>query len=449
MGEFQTALSLWMVLGYLLNLGMDVYISKEIARIPSRLPYLLGTTFIIRTLLYGILLIGLAVYVEFNPISTQNYIVLQLVGLATYIGMLASAVLSALQGIEKMQYISLGLIINRLVNMLLCFVAIFFDSGLIAVAGALVLANLAWMSVQLYFLIRSTRIQLAFAISEVKPMIVMSVPYFVASMVGTAYLQSDVLQLNQIATPVEIGWYAVAKQLFGTLLFIAVVFTTVMFPMLTRTHVNDPSALPVIMRKAFHLMLVIAIPIGLGLSVVSQQLVDLVFGAEYRDAGVLLGLFGLVLIFMYFNILLGQYFTSVDRQNTWTKVLAISLVLVIVLNALFIPMAQNLYQNAAIGSALALLATEGFMCLVGVFATPRDMLRTSLVHTIPRVWLAGILMYILAYQFRDAFLLIPIIIGAIVYIGSIIALRVLSPEDVQLLRGLFDGVRRKFDRRAR
>lgn len=448
MGEFATALSLWMVLGYLVNLGMDVYIAKEVARNHTRLPVLLGTSYAIRTLMYLLLLTGLFVYLVAFPTSLETFVVIQVIGLATYLGMLAQATAAALQGLEKMQYSALGLIVHRFVNTVLVFAAIGLGLGLVAISGALAMAGLAWFLIQLYFLLRATGIRLAVSLVELRVMLRSSFPYFVASIVGVFYLQADVLLLNQMATSAEVGWYVVARQLYGTLLFVAVVFTTVMFPILTRTHVASPETMPGIMRKAFELMLVIAVPIGLGLTVISQQLVDLLFGNDYRPAGVILGLFGLVLICMYFNILFGQYYTSTDRQNHWTIVLMIGLVLVVMLNAIFVPMAETQFQNAAIGSALALLATEGFMCVAGVVLAPREMLRTSLLRNIPRVWLAGVLMYTVAYQFRDAFLAVPVIIGALVYVGCIIAFRVLAPDDVVLLRGLLESIVRKIDRRA-
>src|SRR5262249_44803858 len=135
------------------------------------------------------------------------------------------------------------------------------------------------------------------------------------------YNQTDTLVIASLVSSTVLGWYSAATQLFATFLFIPVILMTSIFPALTRTYTNDSAAAIRILRKCFDLMLLIAMPIGLGLVVISDSLVVLLYGQAFAPSGPVLAIMGVVLICTYQNILLGRFLISIDRQNVWTLVM--------------------------------------------------------------------------------------------------------------------------------
>jgi hypothetical protein len=87
------------------------------------------------------------------------------------------------------------------------------------------------------------------------------------------------------------------------------------------------------------------------------------------------------------------------------------------------------------------------MVLAGLWLLPGGTLNWSNVRTTALITLAGIAMVGATWWVRDAFLVVPILVGAVTYIGLILLLRVISSEDrallTQLARQMLQRVRRR------
>jgi O-antigen/teichoic acid export membrane protein len=273
-----------------------------------------------------------------------------------------------------------------------------------------------------------------------------SLPYLMSGLGLILYGRVDVLIISSLINTQETGWYGAASQLFGTLLFIPVVFTTAVFPMVTRTYANAPDALPKILRKTFDLMLLVSVPIGLGLFVVAQQGVVLLLGAGFAQTGPILAVMGIVLIFTYQNVLIGQFLISTDRQNSWTLIMIIAAALTVPLDLVLVPWCQREFGNGAIAGALSFIVTEVGMVLVGIWLLPKDSLGWSNVWMATRILTAGLVMAGAAWLVRDKFIIVPVIVGAITYIGMIAILRVVPSEDITLFKEMAQGIIRRLRR---
>ena len=275
-----------------------------------------------------------------------------------------------------------------------------------------------------------------------------SFPYFMSGAFLVFYMQVDIVIISLLVSERAVGWYGAADQLFGTLLFIPTVFITAVFPALSRLYAQAADALPKLMRKSWDLLMLFAIPIGLGLWVIADPLVVLLFGGEFAPSGPILALMGIVLILTYQNILLGQFLISTDRQNAWTVVMAVTAGVTIPLDFLFVPWCQRQFGNGAIGGALSFILTELAMNVVGVKLLPAGSLGRSNVRTGALGAVAGLAMVAVTWPLRWHFLALPVSAGAVVYVGLILLLRVLPPEDLRLFVSLAQGLLGRFRRKA-
>jgi O-antigen/teichoic acid export membrane protein len=201
------------------------------------------------------------------------------------------------------------------------------------------------------------------------------------------------------------------------------------------------------MRKSFDFLLLVSVPIGLGIVIVADPLVVLLFGQSFAQSGPILAVMGIVLIFMYQNILVGQFLISMDRQNIWTVVMIIATVITIPLDLLLVPWCQQSFGNGAIGGAISFVFCEAGMVMAGIVLLPKGSLSWSNVSVAARVIVAGLVMTVVTWQWRDMFIVIPIVIGALTYLGSILLLRVVSSEDRALLQQVMQGIFSRLRRR--
>jgi O-antigen/teichoic acid export membrane protein len=273
-----------------------------------------------------------------------------------------------------------------------------------------------------------------------------SVPYLLSGMGLILYGQIDVLIISSMINAREVGWYGVTTQLTGTLLFIPVVFTTAIFPALTRAYSSQSNALPSLIQKSFDLMLLLSIPIGLGIFVIADPLVVLLYGPAFVSSGPILSVMGIVVIFMYLNILVGQFLISTDRQNIWTIIMFIATLITIPLDLLLVPWTQSSFGNGAIGGAISFVITEFGMCIAGIYLLPKGSLGWSNVRVGSAIIAAGMIMAAATWWCRNMFIAIPILVGAFTYISLIAILRIVPKEDIAVFKEIAQGILRKIRR---
>ncbi|HEU4325436.1 MAG TPA: flippase [Roseiflexaceae bacterium] len=441
-GEIQIAQSIWMVLGVLIACGMDMLLVKAIARDPARIGSLVGSSFALRGGLFLLSCLAAALYLslhQFPPVITALVV---LCGIAQLFNQFASASSAALQGLEQMGAVSVATIVSKVVNTGLGIAVLMLGYGVYGVAFVSILSVLALFLIQFVALRRTTGLRLR-AGEPPLGLLRAGSPYLFSGLTLALYSQIDVLIISTLVNTTVVGWYSAALLLFGTLQFVPVALTTSLFPALTRSVKSDPARAAELLRRSFDLMLLVSVPIGLGLLVVGQPLMVLLYGPEFAPSGVVLAVLGLVVPMTYLNILLGRFLIAADRQVTWTVVMIGATLITVPLDLWLVPLCQSLYGNGALGGAFSFVIAELGMTLAGLALLPRGVLGRANALTALRTVAAGALMAAACWWFREMFVAVPVLVGAAVYSALALLLRAVPPADLALARDL---ARRMFAR---
>jgi O-antigen/teichoic acid export membrane protein len=447
MGKLALATSLWSIGSIVVAFGMDTLLTKEIARNPARASHLLSVSVTLRLLLHALIFGVVIAYLLLVRAPFDTLVISGIVGVSSLFWQLVAAYQSALQGLERMQHMTLGNIAGKLVNTTCCIAILWLGQGVYAVAVVGILAALAALLIQIRSAahLLTVRLQLDWAIS--RDILKASLPYLTSGIFLVAYGQMDVLILSWLVNEKTIGWYGAANQLFATLMFIPNVFITAIFPALSRLYTNTPDALPRLMRKSFDWLLLLSVPIGMGLFVVGDGLVVWLFGPDFAQSGPILALMGLVLILTYQNMLLGRFLISTDRQNAWTLIMLLATLLTIVLDVVLVPWCENTFGNGGIGGSLSFIITEAAMVIYGVSRLPTGSLSHANLWMALRTLLAGLVMVGATWWLRSWTIIVPIVVGALVYVGMLLLLRLIPGEDWATLRQALQAVRARFGSR--
>lgn len=443
-GKFHLASSLWAIMTIFVSFGMDTLLTKEIARAPEKTVDLFGTSIFLRLVFFvaGFGLLALYTHLAGYPPETTS--VIYIIGVANLIVQFYSTCQAALQGLERMEYISLSDIVSKAFITIVSIALLLLGFGVIPVACVVIGGAGVSLLIQFLALNRLQKLRLRFNKSLAKWMLKASVPYLLNVGIRTLYIQIDIVVISLLVNETVIGWYSAADRLFSTLLFIPAVFVAVVFPTMARLHVAAPDQMLRFIRKNFNLMLLLGIPVGLGVFLIADPLVVLLFGPEFARSGPVLATMGIVLILTYQNMLMGQFLISSDRQSIWTWVMAIATASTILLDLILIPWCQAVFQNGAIGGALSFVVTEAGMTVTGVFLLPKGALTKGSAWLALRALFAGLGMLAVAWWWRWAFILLPVIIGAVTYLGLILILRVVPKEDWNLIVSLGQSLLARF-----
>jgi O-antigen/teichoic acid export membrane protein len=433
-GKLNLAYSLWAIIVIFASYGLESLLVREIARSPEKIPELLGASAVLRTAFFTIGTIIVIVYSFLVGYPIETIHVIMVVGVNNLIVQYIMTIESAFQGIERMEFISFSLIISKIFYGLSAIGMVVLGFGVVQVAVVAIFASLIDLGLMAYFMRKLRGLQIIFEFKWVIWALKGGLPFLFVSLFIVLYHQIDVVILSLLISEESVGWYGVADQITGNLLFIPTIFMAAVFPALSRLYVGSLDSMQRLFRKSFNLLMILGVPVGLGIMLVSPAIVLLMFGEKFIPSGPILAVRGLVLILTYQTMLIGLYFISSDRQIIWTRVMAVATFATIPLDLLLIPFFERIMSNGAVGGAVAYMFTETGMFAFGIYMLRREVLdRNSLTHSI-RVVLAGIGMVAVTWGFRDMFLAIPIVIGIASYTGLILLLRVITPEDRVILQ---------------
>jgi O-antigen/teichoic acid export membrane protein len=446
-GQLHLADSIWNIVAIFVTFGMDTLLTKEIARRSAKATELVGLSLVLR-LLFNIIGFGVVmIYVQIAGYLPLTVYVIYIVGIGKLTLEFSGAFRSSLIGWERMEYVALADIASRIFNTVVTIAILFMGYGVLLAAAVFIGTSITSTVIQYVYLKRLQPVRIIWDLRAAKGLLKASFPYLLVFVFSVLYMNLDAVIISLIINETVVGWYGVADRLFGTLMFIPTVFITAVFPVLSRMYTDAPDTLPRVMRRSYDLLLLVSVPIGLGIFVVADQLVVLLFGADFTPSGPVLAVMGLVIILTYQNILIGRFLISVDRQNSWTIVMAVATLVTIPLDLILIPWTQATFSNGAIGGALAFIVTEFGMTVAGLRLLPKGTLGKANVWRATRISVAGLVMLIAVWPLRDAFILIPISIGVVVYAGMIMLMRVLPKEDWNLFLDLGRRITRRFSPR--
>jgi O-antigen/teichoic acid export membrane protein len=431
-GKLSLAGSFWVIISNFATFGMDTYLTREIARDRNRLDLLLSQTIFLRILFFITGSIFLAVYLKFTGYSLDTLQVIAILGLNCFINLMSSGISATVQALERMEILAIGSVLSHTLITLFSFIAIFMGFGIAPLAWMHSIIAMVILFFWIYSLMRLHPYQFQFSLENIKGFLAVSFSFFLLYIFINLYHQVDIVIISLLVDEKGVGLYSVADKLLGTIFFVPTIFMTVLFPTFSRLSKENVDALLNLFRKAFNMMIWTGTVLGLGTFVISNQIVLLIYGSEFERSGPVLALKAVITTCTFGNIILGMYLMSTDRQKSWLTVLAIGTITQIPLSVYFVPLFEKMFTNGVLGAALSCVITEAGMMVAGTGLLPKQAINKSTLFYFLRTFLAGVGMVFGTWWFRNEFILIPIVIGCVLYLLLSQVLKLFSGEEWQI-----------------
>ena len=435
-GLIRLAFSLWTIAQVFIGLGTSNLLTLEIARDREQGASIFGPVLTLRLLGFTVSTAAIFGFAIVTGATRQTFVVLALIGFSTLATSLGLAARYALMGFERMGFTAVADVAAKVIQTIGVILVLVGGGGVEGVAACFLAAGLLNALMMFRFLRRFPGCRFRPTLGGSRRILHLSVGFLVAEATLIIYQQVDTIVLAALVDKRELGWYATSDTLFASFLFIPSILLSSLFPVIGRLHVEDPARLRKLVERSFASLLVVGVPIGLGTMVIGAPLALLVYGERFRQAGQILSVLGLVIILVFVTILFGFVAVGTGRQRFWNTVMIVAIVASVPLDIVLVPWMERRHHNGAIGGALSYLITEGFMTVMGLWKiAPQVMSRSSLVRT-GKILLAGALMTLASWPWRERLLLIPVGVGAVVYVACIMALRVLTDDELLRARAL-------------
>ncbi len=441
-GQYHLASSIWAVGMVVIGFGMSMTITKAVARRPERAVGLLATGMVARLLIAVPVAAAVFGYARLAGYPTITFVLLAILGLSSLLSIEADVISAGLQGLDRMGSLSIATVTARLVSIGGAIALLYLGYGVYAVAGTAAAGSAVAVILQFWFFRRIRReLDLAsdvrvLRMSEIKDLLVESLPYFWIALSIVVYQQLDIILISLLTDNDDVmGWYSAYERLAGTFMFVPTVFMTAIFPTLSRLFDPEHDGMAPgsdrsgLVQKSVQIMLLASVPVGFGAASVARPLVELIFGSDFSNAGPVVAVGGFVLSLTYLTTILGTFLIAMDKQRQWTWFIVLGGILTIPLDLILVPIFEQRYGNGAIGAVLGFLITESVVLTGAIRLLPAGSLNRTVVWFAARVIAAGAVMALTVVLLDGYTLGLRVAAGAAVYLVMVGILRLVSRED--------------------
>lgn len=364
------------------------------------------TILLVSGVFFGSILFGTSTYIAIHFFHNANLaLFLKFFSIAVPLTVLMNANLSILQAFEKISAYSF------IFNFLLNFLKVFILGILIRVglnSTAIVFSHIASIAISLiatYYLSRKY-IPLLFTPntknkekepSILKDIFAYSIPLVLFGVIEGIFYWTDTLMLGYYRGVQEVGLYNAAVPIALLLVTVSDLFTTTLFPLVTKEYSrNRVDLIKNLSKQVSSWVFTLNLPVVLFVLIFPEAIIRLFFGNQYLQAAaplqfLILGYFALSMFSISSKLIL-----MTGRSKLVLLDISIALVLNIVLNYVLIP---TLGMN---GAAIATLISLLVLSILFVFQVKRTLSFTQLKASLFRVMLASLIPLALLLVFRSA-----------------------------------------------
>lgn len=340
----------------LTDLGLHTILVREMARTPERAEEYLGGALSLKLLasLGASALALLLILAMGYPTST-----LELVGWAS-LGLFLSFRLSSFRQIYDVTFqvrlemrtpVLFGML-SELLSALFVIGAIFLGMGL---ASIVLFQNVAYLPGALsvaWLAGRRVRHRLRWNPALWRGLLRESLPIALANLFTLAYVKVDILMLSLMRGDADVGFYAAAYKLTGSLTIFPMALLGSLFPVMAQYARSSPEALAPLFQRSLKAILLVSLPLSVGGMVLAEDIIGLIYGGGYQPSVLALQTLIWAVSFSFLSYLLTSALNAMDRQRLYLGLTAAMTLLNIGLNALLIP------RYGFIGASVATVVTE-------------------------------------------------------------------------------------------
>jgi O-antigen/teichoic acid export membrane protein len=205
------------------------------------------------------------------------------------------------------------------------------------------------------------------------------------------------------------GLYKAAEQITIIFMVVPVMISNTLYPALSRVYKEIPAAFQKLMEQGLHYMLVISLPLMIGIFLLSDRLIVLIFGLEYQSSSGYASLLSFSLPLAFLSNMLAIGMTSADKQGQRTIILAVAALMYIMTGLILIPR-FNLLGTCLV--VLIVAVAKFIMFLIGSVKSTGWLYPVR--HALP-VIIASSILYVFIQLTLSAPLFLIVLGGGVIY----------------------------------
>ncbi|MDY9924277.1 flippase [Methanobacterium sp.] len=430
-GILTFGLSFVLILGISADLGLSSLVVREVSRNKSLTSKYAGNFLIIKIFLSIVSVISMMVIINIQNYSSLTIQVVYILALWVVVNSFSQLFYSIFQAHEKMEYQSISSIINSIIIL----VGVIFGSiqgfGVLWFAFIYLLASL----IVLIYCFTIYWAKFKFPELEVntifwKSSMLAALPLSVASIFSIIAFRVDTVLLSFLQGATAVGWYGAAYKLIESLMFIPMVYTAAIFPVVSSFH-SLKKSLNLLYEKSVKYSIIISLPVAAIITIYSQEIISLLYGSSYSSSVIALQILIWTVPFLFLTYLFATILISIDKQNLILKTTGVAMIFNVVVNLILIP------KYSYVAASVVTVLTEAIGSVICIYYLSRYIAPIKFRKIVVKPVLATLIMSGVLLFKTNLPLIIPLVFGIFLYIILLILFKVFTPDDYALLKRLY------------
>lgn len=430
-GKYTFALSLSGLFVVTAEMGIHTILTKEIAQRKDNIALIFGNVLILKLLLSLLFFIFLVManYILNSPREVS--FIIYAIGFFVLTTSFFDVLNSVFRGYEKMEYEAVFMSLNRVMVVVSGAFALYTGYGLRGFVTALVISNLISLFPVIAILSKK------FVIPEMKidPNLVKVIfrkafPVGLMLLFTTVILKSGVVLLSLFKDYEATGLYGAPLRLMESLVVFPFFLSTALLPVFTSLYISRAESLVMWYKESFKFLTIIGLPSAVGVTILADNLVRLLFGKEFVNSVIVLQLLIWATFFMSLNTMLSHLLIATDRQRLNAITYSIGAICTVISGLILIPLLSYT------GAGLSLLSGQVLMFALSFYFVYRCLFKVSLITLTAKSFISSFLMGGIIFYFKEWNIILSIFLGMLFYFWSLFLLKVIQRKDIELVKDI-------------
>jgi len=427
-GSYTTAITYLQFFGVIVDFWLTLTLIVMISEPDAQEEKIVGNFFTMRMLSGGILFAFAALLVFLFPWSLGIQQAVVVGAIAYWIMGGANLLTGVFQKHACMWRPALAELINRTILVAIILLFVWLHLGVVSMVAALILSNIVWLIAMIFFAKPFLRVRPRFDFAIWKQAALRSWPIAVSILFNLLYLKGDIILLSLLRTQEEVALYGVTYRILDILTAIPTMFMGLLLPTMvaawSQKRTEDFNRM---LRRSFDIFMIAVIPILVGAQATGTALMTFVAGDQYVISGTILRYLIIAVLGVFIGTLYGHIVVALQKQKLMMWGYASVALLSIVGYLWFIPLygvwgavGVTIFSEFAIALLTFLVVTFSSRCFPRFIPTGKALF-------------ASLIMYLFLTHFHSFHVLTDIILGAIIYLAVMFAIKGISVAEIKAL----------------
>ena len=437
-GAFSFVFAFVTVFQMLADFGLSNILIREMSRQRQRISEILGAVIPLVSVLAVLGYAVIALSSEFLKLTPEAKQAVYIMGATVLVTFHATVYAAVCRAHEEMGFNAAGLIAQRLALLILILAALYLDAGLPGIALCYLGERLfQWLFFYFLVRVRYTRYRWRLDTAYWRYLMREGLPVGAGMVLRRISWYVDTFMLMALSTVGSVGLFSAAYRVIQMVNVVPFTLSVPLFPMLSRLAVESHEKVFSLYNRAQKIFVLLGLPSGLWIVMLGPRLMVLLFGKGYEAAGITLRIMGVVAVLLFMNSLFVYLFSALGKQKSYMTSIAISLLINLLLDLLFIPIWD------IEGAAVATLCSELALYTSGILLLARSGQVTALLQLLLKPAIITLLAGSVLVWPLVSGTWISLILGTVAFVGLflglVLGLRLITRDELLTLRAALPG----------